>query len=294
MGPPGPHRDWNGPELRFDDHPADRDAPAALPVFLLHGAVQTRAIWSAQVEALAGPRRVVVPDLAGHGETPLGPAPLTVGGMAKDVLRLMDELAIERAAVCGVSLGGMIALDMAARAPERVAALVLANTPRSLTALPWLRRGIAALDPQRLLFPVFALLGRERSARAGLALARLIVGPQWVGRLARHHFIKGFVAMPDAAIVATYGAIVEYHPVDPARIRCPTLVVEGDDDAASIREQGQDLARRLGRARRIVLDAGHVAPLDDPAAFNGSLLAFLGKVEIGEARARPVQRPRRS
>ncbi|KQT60703.1 MULTISPECIES: alpha/beta fold hydrolase [unclassified Aureimonas] len=267
--------------LRRDDHPAAAGAGSALPVLLVHGAVQTRAVWAAQVEALAGSRRIVVPDLAGHGETPLGEAPLTIGGMAEDVLRLMDDLGLERAAVCGVSLGGMVALDMAARAPERIAGLVLANTPRSLTALPWLRKSLAALDPQRLLFPIFRLIGRERSARAGLALARVLVGPQWVGRTARHHFIKGFATMPDEAIVATYGAIVDYHPVDPARIRCPTLVVEGAEDAGSIRSQGRDLAGRLRRARRIVLDVGHVAQLDDPAAFNERLIAFLASLESG-------------
>lgn len=271
--------------LRADDHPSGKtpgegEAP---PLLLLHGAVQTRAIWSAQVEALAGSRRILVPDLRGHGHSPLGETPLTIGSMAEDVLALMASLGIETAVVCGVSLGGMIALEMAAREPDRVCALVLANTPRSLTALPWLRRSIAALDPQRLLYPVFRLMGRERSARAGLALARLLVGPQWVGRTARHHFIEGFARMPDEAIVSTYGAIVDYHPVDPARIRCPTLVVEGDDDAGSIRAQGQELAKRLRRARRIVLDAGHVAPLDDPQAFNSTLRAFLARIDADRA-----------
>lgn len=287
----GSHDEADGTRLRHDDHPPTGGGETRLPILLLHGAVQTRAVWSAQVEVLAVSRRVVVPDLRGHGETPLGDAPLTVAGMAEDVLRLMASLGIDRAVVCGVSLGGMIALEMAARAPANIAGLVLANTPRSLTAIAWLRRALAALDPQRLLFPVFRRVGRERTARAGLWLARVIVGPQWVGRTARHHFIRGFATMPDRAIVATYGAIVDYHPLDPGRILCPALVVEGDDDAAPIRADGEVLARRLRRARRVVLDAGHVAPLDDPQSFNRTLLAFLTPVdeaEQGRAGAEPA------
>ncbi|KQT54579.1 alpha/beta hydrolase [Aureimonas sp. Leaf454] len=264
--------------LRHDDHPAAPGAQPALPILFLHGAVQTRAVWDAQVAALAGTRRIVVPDLRAHGATPLGSETLTIGLMAQDVAALMADLGLRRAVVCGVSLGGMVALDLAATAPDRVAALVLANTPRSLTPHPWLRRTIAALDPQRLLYPVFRLLGRRRTARLGLALARRIVGPQWVGRTARHHFIEGFTAMPDAAIVATYGAIVEHRPTDPEQIACPTLVVEGDDDAGSIRSEALVLARRLRLARHVVLDAGHVATLDDPAAFNDALLAFLDQM----------------
>lgn len=275
--------------IEHDDHPSADGARSALPVILLHGAVQTRAIWSAQVAALAGTRRIVVPDLRGHGQTPLGAGSLTIETMADDVLDLMDRLGIARGVVCGVSLGGMVALEMAARAPRRISGLVLANTPRSLTALPWLRRSLAALDPQRLLHPIFRLFGRERSARAGLALARLVVGPQWVGRTARHHFVKGFATMPDEAIVATYGAIVNYRPVDPARVQCKVLVVEGDDDAGSIRAQGRDLVKHLRRARRIVLDAGHVAPLDDPPAFNAALLTFLATTDEATA-ARETKR----
>ncbi|WP_244491973.1 alpha/beta fold hydrolase [Aureimonas sp. AU12] len=263
--------------MRHDDH-RPPGGSRETPVLLLHGAVQTRAIWQAQVEALEGTRRVVVPDLRGHGATPLGSAPFDIGAMAGDCVALLDALAIRRVIVVGVSLGGMIALELACRRPDRVEAIVIANTPRALVVTRWMRRILAALGPQRLLYPTFRLLGQARSARIGLWLAGLLVGRHWVGKTARRHFIAGFSTMQPQAIVATYRAIVECEPVDPRDIRCPCLVVEGADDAGTIREQSETIDRLAPRARRVEMPAGHVANLDDPRRFNAILTRFLGSL----------------
>ena len=257
-----------------DDHPTQWAADG-VPVLLLHGAVQTRAVWAGQVEALVDRHRVIVPDLRGHGATPLGQERLTIDRMAIDCLALIDRLGIDRFAVCGVSLGGMVALEIAARAPDRVTALVLANTPRSLSGIGWVRRLVDWLDPQRLLHPTFHILGQARTARIGLALAARLVGPFWVGRDARRHFIAGFRAMSPDAIVATYRAIVESRPLDLGRIRCPCLVIDTLHDATTIREQAADIVAETPNARSVVLEAGHVANLDNPAVFNRVLAEFL-------------------
>jgi 3-oxoadipate enol-lactonase len=247
------------------------------PVLLLHGAVQTGAVWRSQVAALAPTRRVLVPDLRGHGRTPLGDARVSVERFASDAFELLDAHAVERASICGVSLGGMVALEMARRAPERVASLVLANTPTSLTPLGWLRRLVDRLDPQDALPTALRLLGRRTTARIGLAAASRIVGPHWVGRSARVHFIRGFERMSPEAIAAAYTAIVEARPVDPSGIDCPVLLVAGEHDAPSILAQTEGLAGKLRRAERRTIPAGHVAPLDDPEAFNRIVLDFLDR-----------------
>lgn len=84
---------------------------------------------------------MIVPDLRGHGDTPLGHRRFTVEQLADDAFVLLDALGINRAAVCGVSLGGMVALEMADRSTHRVASVVLSNTPTSLTTLVWLGAG---------------------------------------------------------------------------------------------------------------------------------------------------------
>ncbi|NDW05707.1 alpha/beta fold hydrolase [Jiella sp. 40Bstr34] len=244
---------------------------------LLHGAVQTRTIWQDQFEALAGTRRLVAVDLRGHGETMLGSRRMSVEQMAADALAILDALQIRQAAICGVSLGGMVALELAERTPDRIASLILANTPTSLTSTRWLRSLVDRVDPQDLLPFAFRLFGRKRAARLGLALASRLVGPHWVGTTARRHFIDGFARMSPKAIVATYRAIVEARPVDAASIRCPILLIEGNADATSVNAQMDELGAQTPHARIETMPAGHVASLDDPAAFNRLLLRFLDR-----------------
>ena len=81
------------PILCHDDHRLGVD-PGAVPLLLVHGAVQSRAIWNAQVERLSGRCRVVVPDLRGHGATPLGRDRLSVSSMADDCAALLDALVL--------------------------------------------------------------------------------------------------------------------------------------------------------------------------------------------------------
>lgn len=177
-----------------DDWPADVGLHT-VPLLFLHGAVQTRRIWDAQIVSLVGTRRIVAADLRGHGETLLGLRPMSVKQMAADALNLLDALEIRNAVVCGVSLGGMVALQLAEQAPERVSSLILSNTPTSLTSNRWLRSLVDRIDPQNLMPITFRLLGQKRAAKLGLAVAAKAVGPRWVGPTARRHFIEGFERM---------------------------------------------------------------------------------------------------
>lgn len=260
--------------MAVDDVPGTMEY-SAMPLVMLHGAIQTRAIWERQVEGFRSSRRVLTLDLRGHGETSLGSRRMTVEQMAADVLALLDSLEIRQAAICGVSLGGMVALELEAQSPERVSSLVLANTPTSLTAVPWLRSLVDRIDPQNLLPFAFSLFGQKHAARIGLAIASRAVGPHWVGKSARRHFVDGFASMSPDAIVATYRAIVEARPVDAASIQCPVLVVKGKDDAPSINAQMDALAASAPLARSAVVPGGHVASLDEPEAFNRLLSDFL-------------------
>ena len=131
------------------------------------------------------------------------------------------------------------------------------------------------IDPQDLLPVAFRLFGKKRAARLGLALASKTVGPHWVGATARRHFIDGFESMDPEAIVATYRTVVEARPVDPASIHCPVLLIKGDADARSINAQMDELGEKMLDARAETVPAGHVASLDDPAAFNRLLVRFL-------------------
>src|SRR3954451_16005555 len=112
--------------LTYDD---EGSGPAVL---LIHSGVCDRRMWRAQSEVLARTHRVVAPDLAGFGASPLKPGRIS---NSEDVVELLDKLGIERTAVVGSSFGGRVALELTLVAPDRVSSLVL------------LCSGYAGLDP---------------------------------------------------------------------------------------------------------------------------------------------------
>ena len=124
------------------------DGPAEAPVVVLSTSLgATRGMWDPQVPALAERYRVVTYDTRGHGDSPSPVGPYTLDDLVDDVVALLDRLGVRRAHLAGLSLGGMTALRLAAREPERVDRLVALAT----SARP---------DP-----PVF--LDRAAAARAG-------------------------------------------------------------------------------------------------------------------------------
>ncbi|MEC5292122.1 alpha/beta hydrolase [Aurantimonas sp. C2-6-R+9] len=262
---------------------SDAGAP---PLLLLHGAVQTKAVWSAQIPALAQSRRIVAPDFRGHGETRGDIAGLSVETLAEDGFRFLDALGIDRVSLGGVSLGGMVALEMAARQPERVEALILADTPLALSLHGPVRSILEALGPQRILSPLFRLFGQRRTARLGIASVRAAFGNKWVGADAERHFIAGFATMPPAAILATYEAIVAADPAAIGALDIPCLVILGDDEVSLVVDHAAEIARRIGRAEIVRVNGGHVANLDAPEAFNEAVVRFLEELPPGSTQSR--------
>jgi 3-oxoadipate enol-lactonase len=110
------------------------DLGAGRPVVLIHGFTNYGLSWTPQLAALvhAG-YRVILPDLRGHGASAPASALCTVTDLGGDLIELLGHLDIRSAALCGLSLGGMIGLQMAVDQPERVAALVVANSRRSFS-----------------------------------------------------------------------------------------------------------------------------------------------------------------
>ncbi|MFF6914614.1 alpha/beta fold hydrolase [Streptomyces sp. NPDC012466] len=116
----------DGLEMYYELHGADS---GRRPLVLLHGGVLTIGLsFGAVLPVLSATRRVVAPELQGHGHTADIAREMSVPDLASDVVALLDELGIEKADVLGFSLGGLTALETAVRHPERVGRLVLAST----------------------------------------------------------------------------------------------------------------------------------------------------------------------
>src|SRR5215469_11933294 len=102
------------------------DGPAGAPVVVLGNSLGTScAVWNSQVPALSRRFRLLRYELPGHGGSPAPDGPYTIAELGAAVLALLDRHGVDRAAYCGISLGGMIGLWLAADSPERVSALGL-------------------------------------------------------------------------------------------------------------------------------------------------------------------------
>ena len=259
--------------------------PHVLPLVLLHGATQDASVWARQIVRFSHSRRTLAFDARGHGRTPLGHAiesggTLSMDGMVDDCLAVMDAAGIERAVLCGVSMGGMIALHAAARAPHRVEALVLANTPLALSLSPRLLTFIDWLNPYAVLPPLLKRIDGARLARWGLKLAGAALGPGWAQRRTSHRFERAFATMSPRALTETYRAICEARLPDLAAVHCPVLVVTGTNEADVIFRHAAEIARRVGVAELRTVPGGHVTNLDSPDEFNAALEAFFARWNV--------------
>jgi pimeloyl-ACP methyl ester carboxylesterase len=238
-------------------------------IVLLHAGIADRTMWSEHLERLAGAgHRVVAVDLPGFGEAPVAPGEQAPWA---DVLRTMDELSIERAALVGNSFGGAVALRAALVAPDRVSALALISAPAP------------ALEPSPGLAAVWEA---EEAAleRGDIEAAIEVVVDAWTLPDASQELRDRVAAMQRRALALQAEAPAATEAPDPAEERpealaqldVPTLVAAGELDKPDFRQGSEAMARTLPRARHAVIDgAGHLAPLETPEAFRELVLAFL-------------------
>lgn len=140
------------------------DLGSGRPIVMIHGFTNYGLSWTPQLAALVhSGYRVIVPDLRGHGASTGATALCTVADFANDLIELLDQLDINSAALCGLSLGGMIGLQLAIEQPDRVAALVVAN---SRASFPTPKRSRLSTDGRACL-----------PSRTGLASACVRHGP---------------------------------------------------------------------------------------------------------------------
>lgn len=253
MPPPLAH------ELHEPDPAAAAARPDALPVVLTHGFGGTLRMWDPTWPALvAAGHRVLTWDLPGHGRSDWGPdrAAYTLDAVLDAWAALLDRSGIERACIGGLSLGGQLALGFRNRFPERVAALVLADTGpgfRDPDARAKWNRGVE-FRAQLIEAKGFGALGKE----AGVGLDRHL-DPQGLVLAAR-----GYLEQRDSAMIDSLDVI-----------DVPTLVLVGSEDRHFLAATDY-LARKIRNARKVVVDgAGHVANIDRPEAFNAALVGFL-------------------
>lgn len=243
------------------------DGPLGVPTLVLGGSIGTStAMWQPQVAALSDRLRLIRYDHRGHGGSPVPPGRYTLAQLGGDLLALLDKLGLDRVHLGGLSLGGMVAMWVAAHAPQRVDRLALMCTSAKL--------GPPSMWVQRA----------ETVRTTGMAsIADLAVGRWFTSSFAAEHpdvvawVRRELTGTPADGYIGCCAAIetMDLEQVLGA-ITAPTLVIAGTDDPATPPEHAHRIAAGIPDARVELVPAAHLANVEQPDAVNRLLLDHFG------------------
>jgi pimeloyl-ACP methyl ester carboxylesterase len=232
-------------------------------VLLSHGYSATSQMWTRQVEALKDRYRVITWDMRGHGQSdsPDDQSLYSEEATCADMAAILNELAVQKAVVGGLSLGGYMSLAFNVRYAERVNALMLFDTGPGYKN-PVAREGWNKTAETRAVgFETKGLESLGRGAEVRIAQHRSAAG---LAKAAR-----GMLAQFDSRIIESL-----------EHVSVPTLVVVGARDEPFLGATDY-MANKIPGARRVVIpEAGHAANIDQPEAFNTATEAFLAGLKL--------------
>ena len=242
------------------------DGDRAKPCLVLSNSLGTDlSLWQAQVAALADDFFVVRYDTRGHGQSVAGAGAFGIERLGLDVVALLDQLDVERAAFCGISMGGLTGQWLGIYQPQRLTQLVLANTAARIgTADAWLARaqqvrrdGMAAVADgaaARWFTPQF--IAREPDTVAYLVAT--------LGAQAADGYAACCEALAQADLRATVGTIA-----------VPTLFIAGEHDPVTTVDDARRLQQQVAGSRLASVAASHISNVEAEQVFTAQLRAFL-------------------
>jgi 3-oxoadipate enol-lactonase len=235
------------------------------PIIFLHGVGSDKSVWRPQLEHFGQSRRVLAFDYPGYGESDFV-EDATRDDYAAAILAALDGLAIGRAHVCGLSLGGVVAIAMHAAARERCASLIIADS--------------FAMHPDGQAIHDRSVAASEAMTMRELAEARsgVLLGSAATAAL-KSEVIETMAAIDPAAYRLGAAAVWLADQRDrAAAIDVSTLILVGDEDGVTPPALSQELGRLIARSRvEIIERSGHLANAEQPQAFNKAIESFLSK-----------------
>ncbi|MCH9651174.1 MAG: alpha/beta hydrolase [Deltaproteobacteria bacterium] len=251
--------------LDYDDHGSGES------VILVHGHPFDRSMWRPQIRHLVEANyRVVVPDLRGYGKTEVRPGVTTLSVFADDIIALLEHLGIRRTVVVGLSMGGQIVMDLAARFADRITAIVLADTfpdaetsdgrqSRMETADQLVRDGMSGYTDHNISKMLSPTTMTERPDVVDHVRTMMLVAP------------------PAGAAAALRGRALRREYVSTLEgLEIPALIVVGADDEFTTVTDAERMHHSIASSELVVIDdTGHLPNLERPDTFNAALTAFL-------------------
>jgi pimeloyl-ACP methyl ester carboxylesterase len=261
----------NGVRIGYDDQ------GRGIPLVMLHGFPHDRTLWAQQRIALGRRARCIVPDLRGFGESTTAGV-TTIDQYADDVAALLDWIEVDQAVICGLSMGGYVAMAMWRRHPERMRGLVLCDT-----------RATSDNDAGRAARNDLIALASESGVSA-IAAKQL---PGMIGkstRARRPEIVQALQAMMERQPVAgVIGALEAMRDRPDAQatlssVTVPTLIVVGDEDVITPVADARSMMDLVPAAAQATVEcipeAGHVTCYERPSAVTHVLAEFLVRTTV--------------
>jgi 3-oxoadipate enol-lactonase len=250
------------PAAEIELHHWIAGSPAMSTVVLSHALGASMAMWDPQLAPLTAIRQVLRYDHRGQGGSPVTPGPYNIEMLARDLIRLLDRRGLDRVSFCGLSLGGMVGIWLAANAPDRIDRLVLCCT--------------AARMPRPEDFAARATVVRRdgMGAVVDAVMARWFTPDFAAGHPQTVESIRAsFLATPAEGYAAACEAIAAMDQRDLLpRIKVPTLVIAAAMDQSTPPELSREIAAKIPRARLVIIpDAAHLANVASPDAVNAAI-----------------------
>ena len=251
-----------------------QDGAADKPALVLLTSIGTDlSLYDPVVPLLTPDFRVIRMDTRGHGASDAPAGDYTLDLLADDVLAVMDAAGAAKASLCGTSLGGMIAMALATKAPERVEALILACTSPAMDPSTWNQR-LALIRAEGMGAIAEAVMGRFFSDAFRAQHPEVV---ETVRAGMRAQSVDGYAgcgaAIRDMALLERLPAIA-----------APTLVVTGAKDLATPYEgHGERIVAAVANARHVEIGGAHLPSLEAPTALAGAVRDFVREVRRGTA-----------
>lgn len=251
------------------------DRGHGMPVVMVHGFPLDHSMWDAQIAQLSQRWRVVAPDMRGFGGSQVTPGTVTMQQMADDLAAILDESAIDAPIVlCGLSMGGYVALAFWRKYAARLRGLVLCDT-RAAADTPEAAAG--------RLQTVERLFAEGNAPLADAMLPKLFAA----ATLEKHPNVSAIerqkiLGADPQGLAAALRGMAKRHDFrgELAHIALPTLVIVGQHDAISPVDEMRSIAGAIPEAEFVIVpEAGHMAPLENPDGFNEAIEQFLTRVE---------------
>ena len=249
----------------------DVGAASAPAIVLIHGFPFSNEMWQPQIDALKSRYRVVAYDLRGQGNSEVGDGQYTLELLVDDLIAMLDHLGIQRAVLCGLSMGGYVALRSTERNTDRVAALILCDTTSEADSNETKLRRAAAIKT----------IKQSGVKSYGEVFVKGALAPRDLDEGDISQRVENLI-LPNQALGLCGTLLALAGRTDTTsflpKIQVPTLILVGESDKIT----PPDLSRRMqslipNSELHVVSHAGHLSNMENPKEFNNRLMNFLQK-----------------